>query len=122
MKRIFSIFMIICLLACMACFAACSPDKLVVDEPPVVVPETDNPIIDEIDEFDVKFGSEWISGNEGEGVYYAASMLGEGSPAMIIALLALAASVVSICLNVALYKKLAALTSAKDDEETDGEE
>lgn len=122
MKRIFSTILIIFLLACMVCVTACSPDKSVVDRAPVVNTESDHPAVEGLDGFEGQFGNEWLSGNEVEDKYHSASILGEGSPAMVVALLALAASVVSISLNIALYKKVSAITSAKGNEETEDEE
>ena len=107
MKKIFAVIMIVCLMASMLCVTAFAAE------------ETDwGKVNTEEIEIDPN-----IERNDGaSGVWWGtasgtASMLGNGSLAMIVALASFATSIVSICLVVDMKKKLAPTTANKESED-----
>ena len=115
MKKIFAIMMVICLMVTVLCFSACAADEPAEDT-------YDRVSSDAFDEDSLEGIDEMLpdlhESADGWG-YRFASIMGEGSPAMIVALLALIASITSIFLTVSLYKKSIAPkgTSKTEDEE-----
>lgn len=111
MKRILAIIMALCLLAGVLCFAACSADQSEKDDYDRVSDEAFEESA--LDEIEGKLPDDWKT--TGGWEYYSASLFGEGSPAMIVALLAFIMSIASICLTGALYKKIGGFATPKDD-------
>ena len=93
MKKIFATLMTLCLLATMFCVSAFAADE--------------SPVRVEFDTF---------------GTTYAGSIFGNGSLAMVIALVALVVAVFSILLTLHLNKKKNNSETEKDDAESDNEE
>jgi hypothetical protein len=108
MKKIFAIILTLCLLAsvfCIPAFASAAPSA----SEDTVDSETQNQGPAEKGESLVP---EKGSPNDGRGAL--GSLFGNGSLTMIVALLALATSILSICITVNLYKKKPTSSKAED--------
>ena len=110
MKKIFAVIMIVCLLASMLCFAAFAEDETNWGK----VNADDIEIDPDVERTEGASGVWWSSADG------TASMLGNGSLAMVVALASLVTSIVSIGLVVNMKKKLASVvanSTAKTKEE-----
>ena len=101
MKKIFAVIMIVCLMASMLCVTAFAAEET--DWGKVNTEEIE--IDPNIERNDGASGMWWGTASG------TASMLGNGSLAMIVALASFATSIVSICLVVDMKKKLAPAAS-----------
>ena len=118
MKKIFAIVMAICLMVTVLCATSCAVGNISDDASDNTSDNVNSDVPEEtVDENEEKLPDHWET--MGMWEFYSASIFGEGSPAMVVALLALVASIASICLTVALYKKATAPegTSKTEDEE-----
>ena len=113
MKKIFAVLMLLCLLASMLCIsaAAANAEEILEENYAIATGGETNPEGLLLTETFHSFRRSVFG-----------SMFGEGSPAMIVALLALVISIVSICLTVTLYKKKANPADTNNNEENEDEE
>ena len=114
MKRIFVVMMVICLMATVLCVPAFAADASAEETTP---PESTESINGAFIENDKVYWT--MPGGWGDYVYYSGSIFSQGSLTMIVAITALVASAVSICLTVTLHKKNTLPKATSESEEKD---